>query len=320
MRFVLFVVLAAVLISGCIIPSNVTPTPTATTTPTVTPTVAPQCPSSCDDNNPCTVDECNSRTNFVCGHAPLFGQRTGCDATLPGCMENACSAGACIVQAKMPCCGNGVCEASENCGSCNADCNCESGTACNGTACIVPMCVRDSECDDNNTCTMDVCNGFGAGATCAHEAKTCVNNDGCCAAGCDNANDNDCVPLDVKVSGNSGNTNVRIDSLEIMSCINEVGSSEKWLALGISVTSTSVVGFDPANVTIVESYLNRTLAPRSLAETNCAENSPVVAGNYTSVSGRIYYKYDRSQIDPRNKTIVVDLGQRPRLAWTTNVG
>lgn len=51
------------------------------------------CPISCSDGDSCTRDYCNEGTNYECRHDKMF-----------------------------PCCGNGVCESSENYNNCLADC------------------------------------------------------------------------------------------------------------------------------------------------------------------------------------------------------
>ena len=55
--------------------------------------VVPSCPTSCEDNNSCTLDLCSETTNFSCSHASI-----------------------------VPCCGNAVCEDNETCYDCNEDC------------------------------------------------------------------------------------------------------------------------------------------------------------------------------------------------------
>jgi len=55
--------------------------------------ITPKCPSSCDDNNVCTIDSCSSETNYQCVHE---GNET--------------------------CCGDGLCNNKENSDSCREDC------------------------------------------------------------------------------------------------------------------------------------------------------------------------------------------------------
>lgn len=47
----------------------------------------PQCPEVCNDGNICTYDSCGPKTGYKCTN-----------------------------QMMLPCCGNGICEANEDCG------------------------------------------------------------------------------------------------------------------------------------------------------------------------------------------------------------
>ena len=71
-----------------------TPTPLAPTTPTIeTPgVVSTSCPASCDDMNSCTYDYCDEQTRYLCSYDPVSN-----------------------------CCGNSVCETTENESSCPQD-------------------------------------------------------------------------------------------------------------------------------------------------------------------------------------------------------
>ena len=72
---------------------------------------------------------------------------------------------------------------------CATNVDCTSGKICRGGSCI--GCATHSDCNDNNACTTDIC----AAASCSNTAITlCVNGDGCCPAGCNSTNDNDCAP------------------------------------------------------------------------------------------------------------------------------
>ncbi|MCB9653367.1 MAG: putative metal-binding motif-containing protein [Deltaproteobacteria bacterium] len=128
------------------------------------------CPSVCDDGDACTVDvlagsaaDCTASCSFSAITQCVDGD--GCCA--PGC--NSTNDNDCPVS-----CGNGVLEAGETCdpsGSC------------------------PTACDDGNACTTDILSGSASAcdAACAFEAITqCIDDDGCCAAGCNSTNDNDC--------------------------------------------------------------------------------------------------------------------------------
>jgi hypothetical protein len=64
---------------------------------------------------------------------------------------------------------------------------------CDGT-CVFPVCASNVDCNDNNACTIDVCNNPNTcTASCTHTLVSCSNNDGCCPIGCNSLNDNDCA-------------------------------------------------------------------------------------------------------------------------------
>lgn len=58
-------------------------------------------------------------------------------------------------------CGDNICEGSENCDSCEADCACGSGERCRDGKCIssADECFSNNECDDDKDETVDVCRG-----------------------------------------------------------------------------------------------------------------------------------------------------------------
>ncbi|MBD3387480.1 MAG: hypothetical protein GF416_00500 [Candidatus Altiarchaeales archaeon] len=73
---------------------------------------------SCDDGNPCTHDSCSENE---CVHRSLSGPVEGCSGS-GGCVEYTCSAGSCILQKTVDCCGNGVCDGGESHETCPMDC------------------------------------------------------------------------------------------------------------------------------------------------------------------------------------------------------
>ena len=91
----------------------------------------PGIPLDCDDANACTVDTCD----------PLVG----CINTPINCDDgNACTVDTCdpligcISTPIIPCCGNGVPEAGEDCSNCPADVQCPPDTLCIAGICEVP--------------------------------------------------------------------------------------------------------------------------------------------------------------------------------------
>jgi cysteine-rich repeat protein len=129
------------------------------------------CPSSCDDQQLCTVDAATgsaSNCNSACTHTPITAPKRG-DGCCPfGANANDdpdCS----------PSCGNGAIEAGELCdGSCPASA---------------------SSCNDNQPCTLDSLTGSGCTRQCAHSAISAAlpAADGCCPAGANANTDGDCA-------------------------------------------------------------------------------------------------------------------------------
>ena len=126
------------------------------------------CPSSCEDDNPCTAD---SRTgsaaqcNVVCMHVPIVMLRNA-----DGCFPP--NANAVVDTDCHPVCGNGVQEAGEIC-----DGNCA------------------SSCDDGDACTSDRMNGSTSSCdvACNHTTLAPGPRDGCCPRGANMAIDADCA-------------------------------------------------------------------------------------------------------------------------------
>jgi len=183
-------------------------------------------PLNCNDNNTCTIDHCSESACFndeitSCknndGCCP-----SGCNETLDNdcfipiesCKTDLdCSDGdfntidTCIItnetstcQNLIPSCGvdDGVCPS--NCttltdNDCNAYCGnnmTESGENCDGNCPSTP-----SDCNDNNTCTIDTL--LGSSSQCTAECTynniiICAPNDSCCPTGCTYSIDTDCPP------------------------------------------------------------------------------------------------------------------------------
>ncbi|MDD5318143.1 MAG: hypothetical protein PHF51_05460 [Candidatus ainarchaeum sp.] len=325
----------AFLLAGCAIPGfdrllGATPTPTPTPRPTETP--APQrtatptpvtCPSSCDDGNPCTADDCGPRTDFACEHIPLSGPNADCGGSAGTCLEYACANGTCGSRPKVPCCENGLCEAGETCAC--TDCACAGAGLCCGGQCMAAACRADDQCDDNDACTSDSCLNAGTcEAGCEHAGKTCLNFDGCCAAGCDYLNDNDCPAYSrSQWATSSSNLSIRVDTLFIRPCTRESnGKEENWAALRLTLSygREGSAFFDPDEVTLVDDYLSRNFTPVAPTGTDCYLRDAdyiLTAGRVgmTEETGLIYFDYDDFPIATQSKKIVIGNGAGPRLVW-----
>ena len=100
----------------------------------------PKCPKSCDDNNSCTIDTCDKNTGYRCRNLVFEGPQIGCSGEIEGCMEKTCSAGVCTTKKQA----------------------------------IQPECRNDSDCDDKNIRTSDICTGSGScTARCEHDLAKC---------------------------------------------------------------------------------------------------------------------------------------------------
>jgi hypothetical protein len=156
--------------------------------------VADGCSSTGD---PCEGDTVCSEEEDGCYPATCFNgvcdqgeDCTSCPAdcisgtgggTCDACFKGECN-GVCHPQKEGPdcadcaptyCCGDGVCEGGETLENCAIDCGCSS----------------DAECDDGESCTLDVCES----GACTHTWPVCGLADGCCGPACESATDPDCV-------------------------------------------------------------------------------------------------------------------------------
>jgi cysteine-rich repeat protein len=133
------------------------------------------CPSACDDGMACTDDVLSSSgCTAECVHSDITVPADGDGCCPPGAdatTDDDCSA----------ICGNSVVEAGEAC---------DTGIVAGPGAC--PM-----MCDDMLVCTTNVLDNPGTClAACSFPAITMpANGDGCCPAGANAANDNDCIAM-----------------------------------------------------------------------------------------------------------------------------
>jgi len=104
-------------------------------------------------------------------------------------------------------CGNGIVEPGEDCDdetdACGDDCLfvCGNGVVDAGETCDIGIAAGQTgacptACDDGNACTSNTLQGSACTAECVFGAITaCADDDGCCAAGCNANNDNDCMAI-----------------------------------------------------------------------------------------------------------------------------
>lgn len=134
------------------------------------------CPTECpDDGNACTEEQ-------------LFGNPQDCDVECRAFVTIMCTDG-------DACCPDGCSETNDS------DCsvNCGNGQLDGSETCDPPeTCPSEADCDDMDACTNDMLTGSSStcSAQCANVAITeCVDDDGCCPAGCTMDDDNDCTAV-----------------------------------------------------------------------------------------------------------------------------
>lgn len=173
------------------------------------------CPETCDDQDNCTYDYCSRETGYECVHAericPNFVRV--CPDGVSVICENICIDNSCT-QCEPDCREHQLppCRITqEDCGPCQVldqdNCECARIISCvNNDNCCPPgcsytldsdcevpegECSLDSDCNDENNCTTDICTGMPK--KCFHEEITaCIPGDNCCPSGCDSAQDEDC--------------------------------------------------------------------------------------------------------------------------------
>jgi hypothetical protein len=126
-------------------------------------------------------DECDAP---ACGDGCLTGGQGGTTAEVcDGALDDACP-GECRVDCSCPACGDSIVDAGEDCDGgvcCTSGCAFDSGSVCRPST---------GACDPAETC-----DGSDAGCPADVVITSCVNADGCCPAGCNNANDSDCAAV-----------------------------------------------------------------------------------------------------------------------------
>ena len=300
------------------------PTPTAVETPTQ---AEHQCPANCSDGNPCTADICSAVTDFQCSHDSLIGPQPGCSGDIGNCTEKACSGGACVTRPKVPCCGNGVCEANETCDSCPADCGCSGGELCCNAVCKTAACTSNTQCiTGHNACINYVCdNPNTCSAACTQRNKTCMNGDFCCPQGCDYMTDNDC-PAYSRGSWAKAKSNLSmdVDALFRRSC-DQNGTYHDWLALKVILRFDYPEGsarFSPTQVNIIDSSLGLNMTA-AIPPGDCytSDKDYILNGTITldassgEITKLIYFYPAGRPIPQETKRVVITATPGERYIW-----
>ncbi len=169
----------------------------------------------CDDGDPCTTDACDAAAGCENATAPAG---TDCsDADACNGAETCDAAGVCSAGTPLDCDDSDPCtvDSCDMAGGCEhvvaADGTaCSDGDACNGDeVCMAGVCSAGTplDCDDQNECTVDVCE---AGAGCAHtgssQGSPCDDGDPCTQPDACDGNGM-CVPGAGGCGGNGGGGN-----------------------------------------------------------------------------------------------------------------
>ena len=150
---------------------------------------------SCDDDSPCTADDCMPEAG--CTHAPLTGG--ACDDGNVCTADDACDAGACSGQAVVCTENGGQCidyeclPQEDGCFPVAHDGSCSDGNACTvSDQCDGGTCAPGDalQCDDSNPCTDDSCDAL-AGCQHANNTMPCDDQDLCTSG--DQCSDGACI-------------------------------------------------------------------------------------------------------------------------------
>ena len=154
---------------------------------------AASCPPSCDDGNLCTSDSCG--TDGQCVHSPL-----SCDDGILCTLDVCDPTAGCL---RLPNDGS----------SCDDGNGCTSGDRCTGTECrgtaIANCCAGDTDCDDGDACSDDVC----FVGSCRNTARDCSVANKCLAGFCSVASGGGCETTDVSCNDSNVCTDDGCDPL-----------------------------------------------------------------------------------------------------------
>ncbi len=182
----------------------------------------------CDDNNPCTIDECSCDgpecTGGVCSHrsAPAG---TSCDDGIDCTAGDVCMNGACNGRPVDELCDDGNectedrCAMGTGCTFANVSRACDDGVACtirdlcvngtcigqddcfaDGATCslelgVCALCEQDADCDDKNPCTDDACMAgrcrYTFNTASCDDGVSCTTGDVCAEGVCQRGTPND---------------------------------------------------------------------------------------------------------------------------------
>jgi len=139
-------------------------------------------------------------------------------------------------------------------GVCVTDSDCTDSSlplCCGGTCREANLCLSDTECVDNDTCTIDVCNLDSCPNVCSNTTiTTCdmVLADGCCPSGCDSSNDADCVgdttPPVVSITDPTDGATLTVDTYTVVVSATDPESGIERVEFRLSGTLMGTQYFD----------------------------------------------------------------------------
>ncbi len=149
---------------------------------------------NCDDGNACTVDVCDV---FGCDHGPKTGAG-GCDdgdkcTSGDKCVDGVCAGVKITCDDQNPCTVD-TCSKSGGCANqVDNTLKCDDGDPCStGDICTNGQCAGKAlNCDDKNSCTIDVCDGKGGCNNLVIDGKDCDDGNACTVQ--DTCKSNQCV-------------------------------------------------------------------------------------------------------------------------------
>ncbi len=167
----------------------------------------PAAATTCDDQNPCTVDLCDLAAG--CQHSPVL-TGTACDADSSLCtVGDSCVGAVCQAGTSANCddgqvCTGDSCDAKLGCQHTAQDGPCSDGIACTtGDHCLGGVCLPNgaTSCDDGEPCTADSCDlvlgcqhAPATGAAC-DDGSWCTVGEHCSSGACQPAGPLDCDDL-----------------------------------------------------------------------------------------------------------------------------
>ncbi len=150
---------------------------------------------SCNDNNPCTVDDCDPATG--CTHKPTEAGSACDDGNLCNGIGSCDGGGKCVIKPSQTCddsnpCTDDICVPDKGCTAVNNALGCNDGDPCTtADKCSAGSCVGGAavKCDDGRACTADTCTkGVGCTNAPVMDNTPCDDGSGCstgdrCVAG-----------------------------------------------------------------------------------------------------------------------------------------